>query len=99
VNNLHTDWGAEDVAFAAGSGADAVLLPKVESADDVREAQRLLAQHGAPPGLDVWCMIETPLGVLNVAEICRSVTQQQGVGGANPLRSGPPTQGGGERPT
>src|SRR5262245_20242655 len=33
VNALATSWGRDDIAAAAASGADAVLLPKVESAD------------------------------------------------------------------
>jgi citrate lyase beta subunit len=33
----------------------------------VRALQRYLRKHGAPPSMKVWIMIETPLGVLNVA--------------------------------
>ena len=73
VNGLTTTWGREDVIAAARSGADAVLLPKVESTAEVQEVQQLLAEHGAPPGLDIWIMIETPLGVLHVADICRGL--------------------------
>ena len=32
VNGLDTEWGQADVRAAAGSGCDAILLPKVESA-------------------------------------------------------------------
>ncbi len=69
VNGPATPWGAADLAAAARSGADAVLLPKVESAGEVRAAERALAAAGAPPGLSLWCMIETPRGVLAAAEI------------------------------
>jgi citrate lyase subunit beta/citryl-CoA lyase len=48
---------------------DAVLLPKVESADRVRLTSDILDSLGAPPDLSVWCMIETPVGVLKAAEI------------------------------
>jgi citrate lyase subunit beta/citryl-CoA lyase len=44
-------------------------LPKVESAELVRLAVSTLDALGAPPELSVWCMIETPLGVLKAAEI------------------------------
>ena len=70
VNGLQTEWFEEDVAAAARSGADAVLLPKTEAASDVSHLQDLLHQHGAPNGMEVWCMVETPLGVLRVADIC-----------------------------
>ena len=64
VNGPATPWGADDLAFAARSGADAVVLPKVEAAEEVRAAERALEAAGAPPGLALWCMMETPRGVL-----------------------------------
>jgi citrate lyase subunit beta/citryl-CoA lyase len=64
VNGPDTPWGPADLAAAARSGADAVLLPKVDGAEAVGAAERSLVAHGAPPGLALWCMIETPRGVL-----------------------------------
>ncbi|MBY6261349.1 CoA ester lyase [Azospirillum sp. 412522] len=72
VNGLNTPWGYDDLRMAAGSGADAVLLPKVESADMVRQAEAVLRAAGAPAGQSVWCMMETPLGILNAREIAGS---------------------------
>ena len=69
VNGLATPWGRDDLAEAGGFGADAILLAKVENADAVRQALTILNAHGAPADLSVWCMIETPLGVLNAKEI------------------------------
>ncbi|BAI71532.1 citrate lyase beta chain [Azospirillum sp. B510] len=69
VNGLNTPWGYEDLRMAAASGADAVLLPKVESADAVRQAEAVLRAAGAPAGQAIWCMMETPLGILNAKEI------------------------------
>jgi citrate lyase subunit beta/citryl-CoA lyase len=64
VNALGTSWGHDDMAAAAASGADAVLLPKVESADAVGAA---VAALGSTPA--VWCMLETPRGILNAPGI------------------------------
>lgn len=69
VNGLATPWGHADLCAAATSGADAVLLPKVESGSSVHQALRVLDEAGAPPDLDVWCMIETPRGALHAEEI------------------------------
>jgi citrate lyase subunit beta/citryl-CoA lyase len=69
VNALDTDWGEADLLAAAAMPLDAVLLPKVESAGSVRETVARLDAAGAPRELAVWCMIETPKGVLGVAEI------------------------------
>jgi citrate lyase subunit beta/citryl-CoA lyase len=68
-NGLDTPWGHDDLIMAATSGADAVLLPKVESADAVRRAERVLRAAGAPDALAIWCMIETPRGVLHAEQI------------------------------
>ena len=69
VNPLDTAWGHADLACAATLPIDAVLLPKVEAAERVRLTGDLLDSFGAPPELAVWCMIETPRGVLAAAEI------------------------------
>lgn len=69
TNGLDSEWGQDDIAAMAKSGADAILLPKVESAEMVRAAEEIMADHGAPAGLAIWCMIETPLGVLHAEEI------------------------------
>ena len=69
VNALGTPWGEDDLAAVASSGADAVLLPKVESAAGVLAALDVLVAHGAPPRLGLWCMLETPRGILGAGSI------------------------------
>src|SRR6516165_187324 len=69
VNPLDTPWGHADLAAAATMPIDAVLLPKVESPDRVRLSVSLLDALGAPERLAVWCMIETPIGILTAREI------------------------------
>jgi len=69
TNGLATPWGHDDLVAAATSGADAVLLPKVESADSVRQALAVLDQAGGPPDLPIWAMMETALGMLHAEEI------------------------------
>lgn len=69
VNGLDTPWGHDDLVMAARSGADAVLLPKVESADAVRRAEAILRASQAPDDLAIWCMMETPRGILHAERI------------------------------
>ncbi len=69
TNGLDSPWGPDDLAAAATSGADAVLLPKVESARMVADAIAALSAAGAPDTLDIWCMMETPKGMLRADEI------------------------------
>jgi citrate lyase subunit beta / citryl-CoA lyase len=69
INGIETAWGHADLAIAATLPIDAVLLSKVESAELVRLTIDILDRLGAPPLLSMWCMIETPLGVLATPEI------------------------------
>ncbi len=63
ANGLDTEWGMDDLSAIAASGADAVLVPKVSSPQDIAACQAALA--GAPPAMQLWAMIET----------CRAVSQ------------------------
>jgi len=69
TNGLSTPWGYDDLVAAAKAGSHAVLLPKVESAEMVRQAESVLEAHGAPDDLAIWCMMETPRGTLHAEEI------------------------------
>jgi len=72
INGLDTPWGADDLAMVARSAANAILIPKVESAKMVQEAEELLAAASASTSLSIWCMMETPLGILHAEEIAAS---------------------------
>ncbi|RZF61242.1 CoA ester lyase [Sphingomonas populi] len=69
---------AEDFALASALPIDGVLLPKVESPAAVADAA---ARNPHP----IWCMIETPLGVLRAAEIAASDRLAGFVAGTNDL--------------
>jgi citrate lyase subunit beta/citryl-CoA lyase len=69
VNALDTPWGHADLAVAATMPLHGVLLPKIENPDRVRLSVSVLDTLGAPLGLVVWCMLETPLGILYAREI------------------------------
>ncbi|MBI2202558.1 MAG: CoA ester lyase [Candidatus Rokubacteria bacterium] len=72
VNAFGTPWGREDLGAVARAGADAVLLPKVEAATVIDEVLGVLTMHGTPSTLDLWCMLETPRGILNAPAIAAS---------------------------
>lgn len=65
VNALSTAWGGDDLAAAAAAGPDALLLPKVSTAQDLAAAEAKLG--GAQVAL--WAMVETPLAILNAGQI------------------------------
>ena len=72
VNGLDTPWGEDDIVAAAKAGPDAILLPKVESADQVKKLEEIMTAAGAPETTTIWCMMETPLGILKAEEIASS---------------------------
>ena len=72
VNGLESPWGYDDIVAAAGFGADAILLPKVASAGAVHQAETIMEASGAPQALSIWCMMETPLGMLHAEEIAEA---------------------------
>ena len=59
----------ELIKFVAKSGASAVLVPKVESAGMVKSVETLMKDAGAPADQTIWCMMETPMGMLHAEEI------------------------------
>jgi citrate lyase subunit beta / citryl-CoA lyase len=69
VNGAGTAWHDEDVAAVARAGADAVVVPKVESADEVRSLASALEGAGAPARTALWAMVETPRAMLHCEEI------------------------------
>jgi len=69
VNGLTTPWGRDDIVAASTSGAHALLLPKVEGAGYIREVLSIMDVAGAPDDMAIWCMMETPLGILHAERI------------------------------
>jgi len=57
ANGLDTGWGADDLAAIAGSGADAVLVPKISGVEDIAACEAALGS--APAEMQLWAMIET----------------------------------------
>jgi citrate lyase subunit beta/citryl-CoA lyase len=72
VNGIGTEWHDEDLAAAAKAGPDAVVVPKVGSADDVHRLVDGLEKAGAPDHTTLWAMVETPGAILDALSIARA---------------------------
>ena len=72
INGLNTQWGLEDLKAFADTKADAILLPKVESASQIQEVASLLKQFHPANTMTIWAMIETPLAIFKLLEIASS---------------------------
>lgn len=85
INGLETPWGAADVAAVARAGADAILLPKVESRQMIDAVAAALDAAGGPPDLPLWSMAETPRGILGIDAIAEHPRLQVIVMGTSDL--------------
>ncbi len=68
VNGLDTPWAVDDLAAAAAMDVHGVLLPKIETAQQVEAARARLIRDDLP----LWIMVETPRAVLHLADTLRS---------------------------
>ena len=84
-NGLDTPWGKDDVLAAAATAPDAVVIPKVRDAKYLDAISSLLDQGGAPESTQIWAMVETPAGLLNVNEIAHHKRMAVMVMGTNDM--------------
>ncbi|MCT7911904.1 aldolase/citrate lyase family protein [Arcobacter lacus] len=73
INNLGSEDLKKDLALAKEIELDGLLFSKIQSKDDVLEAVELINEVN--PDLTLMIMIETPLAVLNIHEICAASPQ------------------------
>ncbi|MFK8076633.1 MAG: CoA ester lyase [Granulosicoccus sp.] len=69
INSAETVWHKEDVAAVAEAQPHALVIPKVESAEDIIAVSDLLDSMPNTDHINLWAMIESPLAVLNAKSI------------------------------
>ncbi|MDG1531417.1 MAG: CoA ester lyase [Paracoccaceae bacterium] len=84
INGFDTEWGQDDLAAAVQAKPDGILLPKVSTAAQVADLLERLTALGAP-NMPIWAMIETPLAILNIADIASAPGMAGFVMGTNDL--------------
>src|SRR6186713_2881874 len=72
ANGIGTQWHDDDVAAIAQAGPDAIVVPKINSADEVHQIEKALEAGGAPERTRIWAMLETPVAMLGAHDIARS---------------------------
>ena len=79
VNAMTTEWCFSDLVAVVLAGLDGIILPKVEYAHDLQTADWIITnlerERGLAQPIDLIPIIETALGVSNLASICRSGTR------------------------
>lgn len=86
INSLESPWVLDDLTTLVteiGDKLDVIMIPKVESADDIHYADRLVAQLEAKAGVSrpilFHAILETASGVANVEEIAFASPRMQGI--------------------
>lgn len=77
INSLASEWGKDDLAAAFKAKPNAILVPKVNTPDDL----------AALSGIDIplWAMMETPLAMFNAKDIAFAPGLEAFVMGTNDL--------------
>ena len=72
VNGVGTQWHEADLEAACAAGPDGIVVPKVNSAKEVKNLEKALVRFGAPAKTRLWAMIETPEAIFNVRKIAKA---------------------------
>jgi citrate lyase subunit beta/citryl-CoA lyase len=77
INGLDTPWTADDLTAAAAAAPDAILIPKISTAEQLeRIAARLLGMH-TDKKVRIWAMIETPTAIFNVRHVAAAAADAE----------------------
>ncbi len=84
INGLDTEFWVEDVRCAVAGGADAIRVPKVERASDIKMVENAIIscenEFGVEPGRTlIMAALESARGVLAAMEICESSERLFGI--------------------
>jgi len=72
ANGIGTQWHDDDLAAIAQAGPAAVVIPKINTPDEVHQIEKALEARGAPDHTRIWAMLETPIAMLGAHDIARS---------------------------
>lgn len=84
INGLNTPFGRADLEAMVKAQPDVIRLPKTETAEDVLEVERIIAEIEEKLGLEIgrtkmMAAIEGPLGAMNAYEIAKSSKRLIGI--------------------
>ena len=77
VNGIDTPWHADDMAAAARAAPDAILVPKINNSEQLEMVGRRLLDMGTNHKTRIWAMIETPIAILNIADIAAAAKDSE----------------------
>lgn len=85
INGFETEWGTDDLNAVAAAAPDAILLPKVNDASDIKALSDMMDAIPEARKTKIWAMMETPRGILNALDIAAAPRMEGFVLGTNDL--------------
>lgn len=84
INGLDTPYWREDIRCAVAGGADAIRIPKTETANDVKTVEMMIAndekEFGRPEGsVLIIAAIESARGVMHALDVCEASERLFGI--------------------
>jgi citrate lyase subunit beta/citryl-CoA lyase len=77
INGLDTNWWLDDLNAAAKADPDGILVPKVSRPGDLLTVAGRLIDISADHDIRLWAMIETPLAIINAADIAATARDSE----------------------
>jgi citrate lyase subunit beta / citryl-CoA lyase len=69
VNAIDTEWHFDDMMAAANAAPDAILVPKISTAEQIEQIGQRLLDMRADHRTRLWAMIETPVAIFNILSL------------------------------
>lgn len=79
VNSLSSPWFPDDIKAVVHIGPDGIVLPKCQSAQDIRELIDAVEREGIHRKISIFPIIESPTGLLRIEEIAKASDQVSGL--------------------
>ncbi|MEK7660854.1 MAG: CoA ester lyase [Pseudomonadota bacterium] len=70
TNAINSEWFESDIEAAIATNCAAILLPKISSKADLDKVVGFVNAHNGGKSVALWAMIETPMAIINIAQIC-----------------------------
>ena len=77
INGIGTPWFADDLTAFAHVAPDAILVPKIQSSEQLEHVGTRLLDTHADKRIHIWAMIETPLAVFNILGIAKAARDSE----------------------
>jgi citrate lyase subunit beta/citryl-CoA lyase len=77
IVRIDTDWWLDDLNAAAKARPDGILVPKVSKPGNLLDIAERLVDISADHDIRLWAMIETPLAIINAAEIAATAKDSE----------------------